>query len=730
MLFSALLALALQSPDSSRDSVYSTRALRDFVAKAAVANRAPPPELLGYTATVESELALILLDSIGRETVGQIEQLAARAEWERNGRYDLRVVGYRAQSMGAPYSALTFTRMYSVPTLYGNRLAFGMNDGLRTTTDDAARRRRVQRDSAAGRTPYRLIHPLAADRDRFYRFTGGDTAAILYASGRAIRLVRVMVEPVGSPGANFEGFRGELDFDAGRHQLVRMRGRFERISPRKDPLIVRSTGAVAIAFVEFENAEIGGKYWLPNVQRSEFQAQMGLLGDTRPIYRIVTRFRGYRTRDSVMTLADVDSIRSLPPTRASLTFAKGDSVSGYAGWESNLGTLSGKVSGTDFDDLAPDVWKPTGRPRTDFWPRKLEDVVRYNRVEGLFTGVSGTVRFRDKAPGLTARGTAGWAWTEQTARGSGSVSLARGSWITGARVERTLSITNDYLIALESGLSIGPLISGTDDYDYVDRRAAALSVTRVFRDVDRAMLTTELAMVTDRNAPARLGSAVFHSSPFRINRVAESGSYGRVNATLEYHPRVNGETLAPGIGARVKYELASGDLDWQRVDVRLSIRKYWRGLVLASRLDAGSVFGSAMPPQAMYEMGGGMDLPSYGYKEFGGDRAALGRGLAAYYLPVLRKPARIGWIMIPGLSPGIGAGLQGGWTEISSDAARRAMLALGGDGVTPLSRATGGVRATADFRLTILSGAIGAGIARPLDENGRWKPYFVWGAAF
>lgn len=170
-----LFALLLQV--QAADSVDSSLALRDFIARAAVANRAPPPNLMGYTARVESELALILRDSLGRELVGQIEQLAARAEWERSGRYDLHVVGFRSQSMGAPYSALTWTRMWTVPTLYGNRLLIGFNEGLAWQRDTAEVRRRAERAARAtaraardtSRDPYRVVHPLASDRERFYQ---------------------------------------------------------------------------------------------------------------------------------------------------------------------------------------------------------------------------------------------------------------------------------------------------------------------------------------------------------------------------------------------------------------------------------------------------------------------------------------------------------------------------------------------------------------------------------
>jgi len=735
-----LLALLLQAqtPAAKRvDSTYATAALRTFVTRAARENRAPPLALVGYNAKVETELAFILRDSLGREDVGQIEQLAARAAWERDGRYELHVVGYRAQSLGTPYSALTFTRMYTTPMLYGNRLAVGMNDGVpRSKADSNARRKRLKADSAAGRTPFRAVHPLAEDRERYYRFTGGDTIAVIIAGGRTIRVVRVMAQPVKTPSLNFVGFEGELDFDADRFQLVRMRGRFVDITSRKDPLLIRTGGGVGMAYIEFENVEVGGKYWLPAVQRSEFQAQLRILGDVRPIYRIVTRFREYKLAlgDTSVAVAAADSappLAQLPATRSKLTYAPQDSVSRYGAWEDNIGTKISSVASGDFDDLAPDVWKATGAPSFSYWPKRSEDVARSNRVEGMFTGVSGTLRLRDRFPGLTVRGIAGVAWEEQTVRGAATASLTRGQWIHNARAERALAVTNDFLDPLETGLSVGPLLTGVDDADYLDRWTASLATTRVVHDVDRALLTAELAFVRDRPEVARLAHGLLGTgSSFRPNRNAFAGDYARATVTLEYHPRITGLGLSPGLGARLAYEVASGELDWQRIDVRITARRYWHGLILATRMDAGAVVGSALPPQALYEIGGGNNLPSYGYKAFGGDRAALGRGIVAYQLPVLRAPTRVGRLIIPGISPGLGAGIHGGWAGSASTAARTGLLAFGGNGVTPLSSPTGRVRATADIRLTILSGAIGGGVARPVDHPGRWRPFFVWGAAF
>src|SRR5262245_19917940 len=157
----------------------------------------------------------------------------------------------------------------------------------------------------------------------------------------------------------------------------------------------------------------------------------------------------------------MDSV--MAPTSAKLTYASKDSVSRFGEWEQSLGGAISKVGADDFIDLAPDVWKTTGPPRVDYWPSRMEDIIRFNRVEGAFTGVSSVVRFRDMAPGLMARAHIGWAWSEQVPRGAASVSLTRGQWISSARAQRELATTNDFLFALESGLSIGPVISGTDD---------------------------------------------------------------------------------------------------------------------------------------------------------------------------------------------------------------------------------------------------------------------------
>ena len=161
-----MLAFLVAAQLAASDSLYSSTAVRALVEEASRINRRVPPALVGYRATAESEIAILARRSAGNEGAVSIEQTQNEVTWERTGMFEQRVVGYRAQSVGLQFSALSFFRQaWTVPVLYGNRLTllFG-----RDTTVAGRRRRRQEQRLVA-------VHPLAEDRDRVYRFTGGDT---------------------------------------------------------------------------------------------------------------------------------------------------------------------------------------------------------------------------------------------------------------------------------------------------------------------------------------------------------------------------------------------------------------------------------------------------------------------------------------------------------------------------------------------------------------------------
>ena len=776
LFLAAQLAAALPNPDST----YSSAALRAFIADAARSNRFPPTVLQRYDARVESELSLLLRDTLGRERVAQVEQIAMSAAWERSGRYDLRVIGYRSQSVGVPYSALSFARSWTLPYLYGDRLTLGVEMGQmssagpeRTRPDsavpasqpDADSSREGRRSPRSRASPLRVVHPLATDRDQFYRFNGGDTVAQLRTHGRLIPIVRVLVTPhfdSAARAARIGAFEGEIDFDATRRQIVRMRGQFvtSRNAPRgRASALARLPGIVAVAYVEFVNAEVDGLFWLPAFQRSEFQAGFAPLGSVRSVFRLVSRFAGIRAEAADVPTVAVhipDSIGrsgaapaveadSTPRFRRRLSYAPSDSVSRYAGWQEPLGTATGRVSGSDFDDLAPDVWRADGPPRVDLMPAKFDDVFRFNRVEGLYTGTAVTVRFRNAMPGVSARAHGGWAWRESTVRGGVSLALRRGPWTTSLRAERSLASTNDFTLPLEgSGVSLVSLFGGVDDQDYVDRRLASIGVARTIGSVKTALAAMELGVAEDRGEVARLRHGIIGAgAPFRSNRGASEGRYARGAAVLELHPDVTGVFLEPGMGAVLSYEIARGELAWQRAEVTLAARRSWSDVTLSGRAQGGALIGRHLPPQTLFELGGEGALPGYGYKEFAGDRAATGGMLVSYAFPVMRRPWRlVRSLMMPGLSPGLAAGIQAGWAEASSADARLAIDRLDplmatpcdpstrSDCPSPISRSTDGVRATVDARVTFFGGLLGVGVARPVDHRAPWRLVFRVGQEF
>jgi hypothetical protein len=708
----AQLGIVVAKPPT--DSAYTTVALRRMVASAAAANKVPPSALRSYQSHIETELSLILRDTLGREHTAEVEQLATAATWERGGRYELHVVGYRSQSVGVPYSTLSIVRAWTVPSLYGDRLSLGAYFARSRTGDTLI-----------------AVHPFAVDRDSFYRFSGGDTVATLRVGSRSIPIARIRVRPNFHGATRLGAFDGEIDLDAERDQIVRMRGQFVvgREGKSKRDALARAMGVVGVAYVEFVNAEVEGKYWLPAFQRTEFQANFPLLGQTRPIFRLVSSIGDIAVNDTGTTVGT----DSLGVSHLVVSWAKGDSASSYKQWQHDIGTQSSSVHSDDFEDMAPDVWRVDGPPRLRLFPTATSRMIRFNRVEGLFTGVAPSVDFRSVAPGLSVGGYVGLAWAEQTVRGGVFATRSRGQSIWGVRGERALASTNDFALPLDDDPGFAALLGSIDNYDYVDRRRALISLTRILGAVDVGLATVQLGVAEDRAERARLSHGAFSGpSGFRANRGAANGSYVLSILDLEFHPNVTGDFVQPGVGARLHHEAGSGELDWQRSELALSGRKYWGPVSIALHADAGIVLGQHPPPQTLFELGGNAVLPGYEYKQFAGDRAALFRSFASYRFSVLRRPMHF-WrnYFIPGFGPGLAVSAQGGWTEVSSVGARQAVAALGDEwSATPVSQATNGVRATVGAGITLFSDLMHLGFARPVDHAAPWKFVAGFGAMF
>ena len=418
MVRSIVAALVQLVAQGSTDSTYSTPAVRALVERAVVANRAVPDSLRAYEARVASEMAFVARQPDGIEQTFTVEQTESVVRWRRPGFFEQRVIGYRSQSVGLTVSAVgMFRQAWTVPILYGNRivLLFGQ--------PDSSSRRRSQRRRRADTTF--AVHPFAEDRERVYRYSGGDTVVTINPGDRNIPVVRIRVEPTDSGlRRRIVAFRGDVELDGHRAQIVRMRGAFVTLGPQQSRVARLITSQVeAVAYVELENGEFEQRYWLPTYQRVEAQAAVALLGDQRAVFRVVSRFRDMTVNPSELSTiaSDTGGGDSLRASRHRLTFAPGDSISDFRDWSRDIGTLTASVQADDFTDVSPDAWRPTGSPLIRVRFEQPSDLAHYNRVEGAYTGVAAEARLRDAAPGFVVRGAVGWAWAEQTARGRISI---------------------------------------------------------------------------------------------------------------------------------------------------------------------------------------------------------------------------------------------------------------------------------------------------------------------
>jgi hypothetical protein len=695
--------------------VDSASGLAALIAEASLVNARVPERLRAYRARLETEMSLVIVDSGGRERTAQVEQVASDVRWRAPDRYDQRVIGYRNQAIGPTFSLMSIFGGWTTPTLYGNRLRLGV------TSANASNR--TFNESAASLA----IHPLATNRDEYYVFEGGDTAVTFFSGGQQIPIARVKVTPRPDAAGDAILLAGEMYIDVVRKQVVRLRGRLVEL--RDGRVTIKSgsriPGVSGASFVELVNVEVEGAYWLPAYQRTELQARIGPFGGLRTIVRIVSRFHDYRPNDSTWTGPEAP-----PGVRHNLTFASSAAQQRYRGWTQPIGAASTDVYFSEFDDVAPAEWAARGEARgIRFAPRSLGEVFRFNRIEGLFTGIALAKDFGEAASGVTVRGSVGWAWSEQTARGMLGVHRTRGATTTGIRLERALAHTNDFQPPLSWGATMAALLGSTDDYDYLDRRSATLFVSRTLGLKQRSVIRLEVGPGSDRAVQQNVSRGLFiaEGEGFRPNRGIREGNYVRTIASLELNPDVSGLFVDRGIGGRLSYERADGDLRWQRVEAGAAARREIGPFQLYARGDAGTLIGGPVP-QAMFEIGRSEGLRSYGYKEFAGDRAALGRAVVGYTLPFLRAPIRLpGRLILPGLAPGVAAGIHAGWTDASGPEAEAALLELGAtpDSVTgalvPLSRTTDGVRASAEFLVTFFSGALAVGVTRPIDRQGPWK---------
>lgn len=727
ILILSTIALQAVTPSPVEDSArYASAAVQRIVTLASERNHRVPAGLSGYRSRVESEISIGSLRREGQEAAFTIEQVASDLTWDRSGSFEQHVIGYRVQQAGFTVATLgLFRDAWVVPSLYGNRLAllFGRDSSVG----------RSRATGADGRTVF-AVHPFADDRETFYRYRGGDTVLTIGVGERRIPIVRVIVEP--APGLRTTAvlFTGEVDVDAERHHIVRMRGAFARVGePSLGLTSFIDLRLQGIANVELVNAEIDGAWWLPSEQRFELHATTVAAAESRAVFRILTRFGAFDIVVDSSAPRIADTLRAVPHR---LSVATNDTLSQFRAWRSDLGTETSAVSARDFDDIAPNFLRATGAPIVLAQAERFGDYLHANRIEGPFTGAGVTLRLRDAAPGLLLRAVAGYAWIERTARGRLIAEWQRGGTLVGVRVGRGLDITKDFRSSLDSGA--GPLgLFGVDRDHYVDRRSATLQLARSLGDRYGSAVRVDAGLVDDGPATARWAGPVRRWTADRLdqNNSVTPGRYMRSAATIDWRPDVSPEFLRTGVGARLHVERGAGDVAYVRVESRVAVRLNRGPLTLALRADAGVVRGATPPPQQLFELGNLQGLPGYADNAFAGTRAALARASAWWRLPLLHAPIRVSrrwWLPAP--APALAWSIHAGMTDAPTAGGQIAVARLRPPCGTASSaiacgspaRVSDGWRASTGVGLRLFGGALGVVAAKPLDGRG-WRGLVVAG---
>ena len=707
------LLLAGQLLASRGDSTYRSAALEKLVDMASRANRTVPQRLLGYDAIIESEVALLVNTPVRAdgaaagtaagttEATAQVEQFQLGVSWARDGTFDQRVLGYRARQLSPMVSALSMIpRPWTAPTLFGNRLSlmFGGPPSLR------------QSDNARRNVP--AVHPFADDRNRFYRFSGGDTVATIRGASTLIRVVRIDVEPL-DIGDSLMKFAGNVFVDASSGAIVRMRGRIHLHAPAREPVSMRLLKVLAqereIAYIDFENNQRDGVYWLPTRQRLEYQVTTGLT-EARATIRVQSTWHDMQLKQRTDTANGI--VDSMGAPRYTLDMTPSDSTARWTSWHADVGALTAEASARDFDDVSPPDLRPTGSVQWRWQARGFSDMIRLNRAEGLFLGVAGLLDFRNALPGTTVRAFGGWAFSARTARGGLEAASVQGAWVASVRAERQLASTSDFSLSVAgaTGNIVGTLF-GREDVDWVDRRIASVGVMRELGVGHSSALRAEIARASDRDIANAITGGLFGGT-FRANRPVLPGDYTRTRVQLELGRNIVTSDLVSGFGATVTYENAAGALSWQRAQLQGVARKTLGRIVIAVRSDAGVLTGKRIPTQQLLEIGGAEGLPGYEYKAFAGDQALLIRSTAQYLLPLWESPITRGRVVVPAVAPRIQVGLFTGRTTATGPTA---------DQLRSLAWITStGWRRTIDVRLRFFSGALSVGASRALDRRDRW----------
>ncbi|HEX6751498.1 MAG TPA: hypothetical protein VF092_29670 [Longimicrobium sp.] len=681
-------------------SIFDAPGTRALVERVIRAGSQVPAGLDDYAARMDAAIYLsIRADSAqGGELPVTIDEFAGQVMWARGEGLEQRVTGHRVRMLApTPYTVGSLLESpWVIPHLYGNTIsvfALSASPGARTRISVA-------------------VHPFSWRGLDFYHYTAGDTVRVRTQQG-VTTLVPVTVRLRPGITDTARTVAGTFYVDVDRAAVARARFGFVE---RRGGLFASESGV----YFELENGLVSGRYWLPYRQRRELQVASPLFGGAAAI-RIVTAFSGFQLNQGWRPAQQGQRlVRALAP---------GDSA--FAGFSRAVGEFANATDIGDFADLRAAVRPPSANPgalRVAIRYERGDHLFRYNRVEGAYLGLGVRVE-----PGNPDRrdwdlyATGGWAIAEGTARGEASArwhpqpaTPGAARWTLAATGYRRLRDLQAFRPPLQwdLGYTLGAALAGYDVRDYLDATGGELQLTRRAGPF-LAMLggRWERQDSVSRNVSGGLFGGA--SADFPPLAAVDPGTHAAAEGELRWARGAGALSLGNSLLASLRGEVGLADFHTQRVTALLSFRRTGKYVTLIGRGDAGVVAGTA-PPQFLFRFGGIEGLRGYERNEFGGSRAALGRGRLLLHLPPYgsRPVARAAGFIIPPLRPAIVFSTDAGWSDVS-DASAPALARLG-------SSVTNGVRWSYGTGLSIFEDALSIEYVRPGDGGkGKWYVGFV-----
>jgi hypothetical protein len=723
-MIALLLVLQVAAQSTQGDSTYSSPALRALVGRAAARNELPPPALRAYAAKFESELAVVKGLPGPIEGTVTVDQVGGEFRWDREAGYGQHQVGYRQETTGVPLPTSSF--LYSgwvIPNLYGPELKTFGNESSEPTVSITA--------TPTG-AEVKTVSPLAPDRDRIYRFSGGDTVTLAFPDGPAERLIRVRVEPREDLQHETQVFRGDFYLDPATTQLRRIRGQLLTVG---GPPPTRSNKLVAAlvpnsSVMDVVNREVSGAGLVPVYQRFDLVVVLPFALDMIGVVRIVTQLH----QIEVDTTTPAGGQSPLRPDTTGVSRAPRDSARAYRDWNSAPTYWPSHVLTSDLADVGPPRFAPDGPPVLFARGSTSTDFFRFDRVEGLFTGAVGTLRLRNTLPGVSIRANLGYGWWDQEWRAGVVTSLAHPTWVVQARAQAILDYTNKFADPQTFGPGIGAVLVN-DNYDYVLRNQFGAALVGNIGRLEETRVRLSADWVEDHTTVAWLTSGPLGQA-YSPNPNVDVLDYLRTRAEVIWHPRISARFAEPGLGASVRWEHGSGSQSYDLVQAYGIARANWRRFTFALVANVGAVYSANPPTQQLFLFGGSGSLPGYDWDQFGGDRAAVVKWMVNIPLPFLANPIRLGpKVSMPALAPNISLRFYGGWAEASNAAASASLARLGttynSDGqVVQYSVPTDGGKASGQIRLSLFGSLIGLGLSKAFEPGTIWRFNVDLGLAF